>query len=169
MRFLKTVESSALQKINLIYFACDMKTHQENNFKKVHERQWLDAFKKVFEGFPSGRIIATESPDFIVQVNPKQRIGIEITKYDLYEPDEQLVLSSFVDAERMALLIEKKNEKRGLYQKKWLNAYWLLILINTGEHKDILRFSDRFMSHYQNITRFDRLFVFDYLRRQLYF
>ena len=153
----------------MLYFASAMKTYNPNELKKVQERQWLDAFKEVYEHFPSGKIMASESPDFVIQLKPRSRIGIEITQYEVYRTENQKALPSFVDAERMTLLIEKKNEKQKLYQKKWLNAYWLLIVINTEIQPTRLRFSENLMQHYHAISVFDRLFVLDYGQRRLYY
>jgi hypothetical protein len=47
--------------------------------KKDHELYHLLQFKDVFDNFPGGEIIRSESPDFIVN-NGDKKIGIEVTK-----------------------------------------------------------------------------------------
>ncbi len=48
--------------------------------KKSEERNILEYFSRLYHDFPKGKIIETESPDFIVSPGPKQRLGIEITR-----------------------------------------------------------------------------------------
>jgi hypothetical protein len=47
--------------------------------KKDHELYHLLQFQEVFNNFPSGEIIRSESPDFIVD-NGGKKIGVEVTK-----------------------------------------------------------------------------------------
>ena len=46
---------------------------------KEHERRFLDILEPQIVGFPSGRLVQTEAPDFIVTAL-KRKIGIEVTK-----------------------------------------------------------------------------------------
>src|SRR3989440_10148356 len=46
---------------------------------KEHERRFLDILEPQIVGFPSGRLVQTEAPDFIVTAL-KRKGGIEVTK-----------------------------------------------------------------------------------------
>lgn len=48
--------------------------------KKIEEKQLLIHFKNCFDDFPEGKIIDTESPDFIIKTAKKEEIGIELTR-----------------------------------------------------------------------------------------
>ncbi|WP_347838703.1 hypothetical protein [uncultured Draconibacterium sp.] len=48
--------------------------------KKQLEVLLVNYFRKCYSDFPKGRITASESPDFLVKLKNKQRIGIELTR-----------------------------------------------------------------------------------------
>ncbi len=48
--------------------------------KKIEEKQYLKHFILECQNFPTGKIIETESPDFIIKLNKKNSIGLEMTK-----------------------------------------------------------------------------------------
>lgn len=48
--------------------------------KKVRERQFLDEFSSNYPEFPAGKIIDSESPDFLIEQSTKH-IGIEIVDF----------------------------------------------------------------------------------------
>ncbi|MBN1819930.1 MAG: hypothetical protein JXR31_09500 [Prolixibacteraceae bacterium] len=62
-----------------------MDQHQQ---KKQLERLLIDLFKENYPDFPKGKIIESESPDFIVERSVKFSVGIELTR--LY-PESQVV------------------------------------------------------------------------------
>jgi len=51
---------------------------------KEHERRFLDILEPQIVGFPSGRLVQTEAPDFIVTAL-KRKIGIEVTKIQQHQ------------------------------------------------------------------------------------
>ena len=55
-----------------------MKVPREN--KKKRERMILSYFSHVCTDFPGGKIMDSESPDFIVKYSPKRSLGIELTR-----------------------------------------------------------------------------------------
>lgn len=82
--------------------------------KKNEEKLLLRHFRENYCEFPKGKIKATESPDFILQLNPKQSIGIELmrlhkdkTDTDAYAPrsTEQLKRELI---KRTRFLVEQK-------------------------------------------------------------
>ncbi len=48
--------------------------------QKFTEFLAVSLLKERFSDFPSGSIKATESPDFLVEITPRKRIGIELTR-----------------------------------------------------------------------------------------
>lgn len=48
--------------------------------RKQEERAYLDTLALLYPGFPDGRIMASESPDFVIRSGPRQATGIEITR-----------------------------------------------------------------------------------------
>jgi hypothetical protein len=48
--------------------------------KKLQEKTILEYFSVIYAEYPGGKILQTESPDFILLPFPKKRIGIEITR-----------------------------------------------------------------------------------------
>ncbi len=49
-------------------------------YQKFTEFFTLSLLRERFPGFPSGSIRASESPDFLVAITPRKRIGIELTR-----------------------------------------------------------------------------------------
>jgi len=52
--------------------------------KSQEEKLILKYFSSEYADFPKGKLVKTESPDFILKLNPKRSIGIELTR--LYQP-----------------------------------------------------------------------------------
>lgn len=48
--------------------------------KKEHESQIFQLFKNLIDDFPNGKVVQTESPDFLVRLNRRKVIGIELTE-----------------------------------------------------------------------------------------
>ena len=48
------------------------------------DKEWLvlQYFREKYAGFPKGRLLKSESPDFIVRQGRKRGIGIEMTRLD---------------------------------------------------------------------------------------
>lgn len=80
----------------------------------------MDLLRSQYSGFPPGRIIPSESPDFVLQTGRHYRIGIEITRLTK-GPISALLPSA--QSNRFTLqdinyAMSRKEEKRTLYQKK---------------------------------------------------
>jgi hypothetical protein len=97
-----------------------------SNEKSIQERIILDQFRKCFKSFPKGKIIKTESPDFIIKTSRKKSVGIELTA---------LPSTSYIVTKKSSLLLtgdlfsslSGKQEKLLNYRKTLCNEYWLLI------------------------------------------
>ena len=90
------------------------------------ERIVLDRFRECWKDFPKGKIVRSESPDFIVRTGLRSSVGIELVSLPAssYVIDNVSV-NDFLDDIRSS--ISKKEEKLRNYRKNRLNAYWLLL------------------------------------------
>jgi hypothetical protein len=55
-----------------------MRTFQ--NSKKKEEKTLLKYFSQAYPDFPKGKIYDTESPDFVISLSRKRKLGIELTR-----------------------------------------------------------------------------------------
>jgi len=113
-------------------------------------------FREKYEDFPKGRLVKSESPDFILKQGPKKQTGIEITRLDY-------LLSNHVDVDELlpALknIINRKEDKLRLYRKKKLNEYWLVITIDSMEATNFEH--DKIIHLSLSGSLFDKVFFFD--------
>lgn len=137
--------------------------------KKIHEHQVLQIFRNLVRDFPKGKVVQTESPDFLVRLNRKKVIGIELTElhgqtfYDnlgYYNTPELLY-------QNIEHTILAKEEKIYLYQKVEPVELWLLIHLRS--------FQDQLNFHYRNKlnnwdfnSSFDRIFLLEEKNRELH-
>ena len=127
------------------------------NDKKHTESIIINLFREHFHDFPKGFLKPSESPDFILGISPRYKIGIELTSLHPYSSDTELL-----SYENITACIDAKNEKLRLYQRKNLNEYWLIIYVEdnhswyrTNIHNKILVWDFK--------TGFTRLFLFNSL------
>jgi hypothetical protein len=89
----------------------------------------LELFRKSYAVFPKGKLVKSESPDFILNLSPRKSIGIEITR--LHDGSISKNNPGFPVAELTQRNIENtinhKEEKLPLYQKKKISECWLII------------------------------------------
>ncbi|MBN2891089.1 MAG: hypothetical protein JXL97_04405 [Bacteroidales bacterium] len=131
--------------------------------QKLEEKQFLALFRKSYEDFPKGKIYASESPDFIVKLGKKKSIGIEITRFIL---SSKVVHQQFID--NLNEIIDKKNEKFLLYQKKVCNNYWLIIFVE--DLRKFVNFSiQNIIEKLDFNSNFDKIFLFDMQSSKTYF
>jgi hypothetical protein len=119
--------------------------------KKVSE-EWVAIryFREKYAQFPKGKLIKSESPDFILKLNRKKSIGIEITRLDY------LLRNNFDNwSELLSRLLEKKEDKLPLYKKSLLNEYWLIITTETADLAEISECAG------QQTSTFDKVFLLD--------
>jgi len=124
---------------------------------KHQESIILESFRKHIPGFPKGKLLKSESPDFILKSGPKHAIGIELTRLE----NEKYIINpasfaSFI--EHIHSAISNKSEKLRNYRKNNLNAYWLIIHADSIEHK-IPEFENRLRDSIP-AADFDRVFLF---------
>ena len=136
--------------------------------KEIQERKVLDRFKDACHDFPKGRIFKTESPDFILAVNPKYHIGIELTH--LHDPAEKKNSSYKIIRITMEILdavILKKKEKIPLYEKKKLNEIWLIITVIDPDQLPGFNLDNK-LENWNFQIGFDRVFLFNLFDHKIF-
>jgi hypothetical protein len=89
----------------------------------------LELFRNNYAEFPKGKLVKSESPDFILKINPKKSIGIEITRLH----DDSLPKNNpgfpvpALTPKNIESTINNKEDKLSLYQKKKISECWLII------------------------------------------
>ncbi|MBE0663831.1 MAG: hypothetical protein IH597_15350 [Bacteroidales bacterium] len=144
----------------------------ENQFDD--EREILQLFRKSWPAFPKGRLIKTESPDFILKTSRKNSIGIEITRIDTptsgkhfnsSETNNSLSKSisgaettQFITGKFLESTIERKEQKLSLYRKQMSDAYWLIITTKSSNWEGSRL--PQSIHEWNFETKFDKLFLF---------
>jgi hypothetical protein len=121
-----------------------------NSDKKDKEWVVIQYFREKYADFPKGKLVKSESPDFILKQGRKKSIGIELTQLDIGQSHTEESWS-----EHLNDLLSKKEDKLRIYKKKWLNEYWLLIAI---ENIDPIE-TGLYTIHLD--SKFDKVFLFD--------
>jgi len=101
--------------------------------KRPEETAAITLLRLTMPDFPKGRLVSSESPDFIVIVSRKESVGIEITRID---PSSERNLPAegrqgtkqSLNLNTILSTISRKDEKKALYQKKKLSRLWLVIV-----------------------------------------
>jgi hypothetical protein len=132
------------------------------NDKKRGESVIINLFRENFPSFPKGSLNPSESPDFILAISPKQKIGIELTSLHPFIPDSELL--SF---ENITACLEAKNEKLRLYKKKKLNEYWLIISVNDLHSRNRIHIHNKLIIWVFE-TGFNRVFLFNEINGKVF-
>ena len=129
-----------------------------NHDKSIQEQIILDRFRIHYPGFPKGRIVKSESPDFLLMSCNRPAIGIELTSL----PFPNYILSNENNKEfisDMVRSISRKQEKLKSYRQKHADAYWLIIFADSIEFNGFSLNGQLDGSISKN--GFDRVFLFD--------
>ena len=137
--------------------------------QKEQEYRTFSIFRDLFPDFPKGKIIQNESPDFLIKLNRRTSIGIELTELrgqNFY--DQQ---GHYANPENIKSQIENtiraKEEKIYLYQKHKTSELWLLIHIDSFENKinfDLKNKIDRWNFE----AEFSRVFLLEIHQKKLF-
>ena len=111
-------------------------------------------FREKYAQFPKGKLVKSESPDFVLVLNRKKRIGIELTRLDYLLNDKMQIQEL---SGRLQKLIDKKEEKLRAYRKNRLNEYWLIVTVDSFETVE----DDKTGLQKKVNTSFDKVFLFD--------
>ena len=136
-----------------------------DELKKHKESIILRQFRKYYPPFPKGRLIKSESPDFILKTSPKYSIGIELTalQSSAYIITKETIQAFLADLQQT---ISKKEGKLEIYRKKRANEYWLVMFADSIEVPGI-HFNDVF-SGLSGWSGFEKIFLFGLFDRQIF-
>ncbi len=101
--------------------------------KQEVERAYFDQFRQLYNEIPHGKIIQSESPDFIIR-SRHFMLGVEITRIyqeniiEVYSETIPSIISKAVFLSALHPILEKKESKRLRYQTKRMNSNWLVIV-----------------------------------------
>lgn len=123
------------------------------NYKKKAESAILNLFREHYPDFPKGLLKPSESPDFILGISTKQKIGIELTS--LHPHFSKVDLLSY---ENISACLEAKELKLPLYQKKNLNEYWLILSVKDLPSQRSYNIHNKLMV-WNFKTNFNRVFI----------
>ena len=118
----------------------------------------LEYFRKNYKDFPKGKVIKSESPDFIIKETRKSTIGIELTR---------LLSTQKNFYENLSLTIDSKEEKIRLYQKKNLNEIWLIVFTDFLKEPRSYNINNKMINR-KLPFRFHKVFLFDLFENALY-
>lgn len=87
--------------------------------KYTYEQVILSCFRNDFHSFPKGKLIKSETPDFILKCSPQKQIGIEISR--IFKP----VNSTFVFTEGAPVQQEIVRKAQQLFQ--YNSSHWVYV------------------------------------------
>ena len=136
--------------------------------QKEQEYRTFSIFRDLFDGFPKGKIIQNESPDFLIKLNRRTSIGIELTELrgqDFYDRHGHYNNPERIK-EQIENTIKAKEEKIYLYQKHKTSELWLLIHIDSFENKINFNLKNK-IERWNFEAEFSRVFLLEINQRQL--
>ena len=130
----------------------------------------LNVLRAKWSGFPKGKVIKSESPDFIVQSGKKAKTGIEITEIAPLEASRSKnhgILRFESAFEQIKASIENKEMKYNFYQTKKLNQIILLIHFDYFDGPKSFNL-DNHLGNWQFENSFAKVFLLDLFESSLY-
>jgi len=141
------------------------KTANSIHTKASDERKYLDLWIDLNPEAPKGKIVKSESPDFVVHYSRKHKAGIEITQWMANSGTDDNFLPKFNPSEILSI-IHSKQEKLPLYRKQLLNRT-ILIIVLLRDGFQPFTFPQN-MSYWIPSVLFDELYILDYDLNRLY-
>jgi hypothetical protein len=126
--------------------------------QKEEERLVMHLFREKLEAFPGGKLISSESPDFMLKLSPKKTIGIELTR--LVHSNESLYAN-------IQISVQKKNQKRNRYTQMNIQEYWLIIYTDDMRKMKTGHIENN-LSKLNFDSEFDRVFMFDLFEGKIF-
>jgi hypothetical protein len=151
-----------------------MSVNQETQI--VEEEYIIELFRNEYAGFPKGKLLKTESPDFILKESSQKAIGIELTK--LHGPVVKKEKSHFpsktngyqppdLTRENIEFTINAKDEKLPIYKQKMLNQIWLLITADVNLSPVSYNLSNK-LENWNFLSGFHKVFLFELKTRKVF-
>lgn len=142
----------------------------------TEEEHMIELFRNEYTDFPKGKLIKTESPDFILKESRKTTIGIELTKLhgpvvkkenvpiaiktNGYQPPE-------ITRENIEYTINAKGEKLHIYQQKELNQIWLLITADLSNSPASFNLINK-LGNWNFFSGFHKVFLLELKTRKVF-
>lgn len=136
--------------------------------KKEHERRIFQLFKNLIDDFPKGKVIQRESPDFLVRLNRRKVIGIELTELhgqEFYDNQGYFTHPELLFQD-LGSTISSKEKKIYLYQKIRPVELWLLIHIRSFQNKLNFNYRNK-LDNWDFNSSFDRIFLLEENKQKL--
>lgn len=136
----------------------------------------MEQFRHEYDEFPKGKLIKSESPDFIIKRTAKTSIGIELTKLHgptvrKYKTHYPLKIAGYqapdLNRENIEYTIHAKNEKLHLYRQKKLDQIWLLITADLAESPVLFNLANK-LGNWKFISGFQKIFLFELKNRKVF-
>jgi len=142
----------------------------------LEELSIMEQFRYEYIDFPKGKLLKSESPDFILKINTKAAIGIELTK--LHGTAVRKEKTHFprqikgycppeFNRENIEFTIHAKNEKLPIYQQKRLNQIWLLITADLEESPVSFNLRNK-LDNWVFISGFQKIFLLELKNRKVF-
>jgi len=148
-----------------------------NQFSQsLEEMLIMEQFRNRYHKFPKGKLVKSESPDFIMKETAKTSIGIELTKlhgptvfkFKTHYPRQIIGYQSpEFNRENIEYTINAKNEKLYLYQRKMLNQIWLLITADLDESPVSYNLSNK-LENWNFYSGFQKVLLFELKTRKVF-
>jgi len=118
----------------------------------------LEYFRKHYPDFPKGKLIKSESPDFVLKETPKKSIGIELTHLNYTAPTLK---------EKIERTLVNKNQKFNLYKSQKFNEIWLIIHNDFVEEAISYNIQNKLIN-WVFLTKFEKVFLFDLFENKIF-
>jgi hypothetical protein len=130
--------------------------------KKEHESKVLQIFKDSVTDFPKGKIVRYESPDFLIRLNRKKVIGIELTELhgQVFYDNQGHFTQPELLFQHIENTISAKEAKIFLYQKVKPVELWLLIHLRSFQDQLSFNYRNKLQNWYFS-SSFDRIFILE--------
>lgn len=137
--------------------------------KKLHESKVFQIFKELADDFPKGKIVQTESPDFLIRINRKKVIGVELTELhgQTFHENFRHFKNPELLYEHLEQTIQSKEEKIYLYQKIKPVELWLLIHIRSFQNQLSFNYQNK-LGNWNFTSSFDRIFLLEEQNKMLH-
>lgn len=121
--------------------------------KKNKEFLILELFRELYPDFPKGVLSPAESPDFILSLGHRTKIGIELTRLTQRMPG-----SSLFSFENLTACLSAKDKKLVLYKRKNLREYWLILYARDPVNKPLFNLHNKLIN-WEFKSGFNKVFL----------
>jgi hypothetical protein len=130
--------------------------------KKTDELIILELFRERYKDFPKGDLSVSESPDFILSLGPRNKIGLELTRFH-----QQFSGGDPFSYENISACLNHKEDKLRLYRRKKLREYWLILAVLDPAYKSSYNLHNKLLV-WKFETGYNRIFIFNVLNGDVF-